>query len=171
LPRNDILSRILSIFNKPKLRFKPFLDGLNNFEISYPEGWKYDKDIAVVDGKYTISFRSGDGQKSFTIAVDAKLPMKFNFAEYVRSESGPSSGICADMKKTSFHDMPAFKREYMLMSGGSKHFGGCLMFHTLEKVFSLSWSAPEKDREGMEKIFDRMRSSFSPKRGFMMREG
>lgn len=167
MPRGDILSGLLSIFRKPELRFKPFMDGLNNFEILYPEGWRYDENIAVVDGKYTISFRSG--QRSFTIAVDARLPAKFNFARYVRSETGPSSGICADTKKTSFQGKPAFKREYMLMSGGSRHFGGCLMFHTMDKVFSLSWDAPEKEREEMEKAFERMRKSFRPRRGFMIR--
>lgn len=169
MPRNDLLSRFLSLFRKHEQRFKLFMDGLNNFEIGYPEGWKYDENIAVVDGKYTISFRSG--QRSFTIAVDAKLPPKFNFARYVRSETGPSSGICADTNKTSFHGKPAFKREYVFMSGGRRHFGGCIMFHTMDKVFSLSWDAPEKEREEMEKVFGRMLKSFRPRHGFMMRGG
>ncbi len=156
-----ILDRIL----KKKQEYELFKDPLGNFEISYPKGWKHDKDIAVVEGKYTISFESGD--RSITVYVDAALKPDFRFSEYEKKElESPTAGIIADVKKSKFRGMPAYKREYAYESGGKAYFGGGLMFHTGMTVFSLSWSAPEKKREEFKKILDHVLDTLVIRLGF-----
>mgnify|MGYP006267466361 CR=1 FL=1 len=99
-------------FGEKPLRFLRFRDGMGNFEILYPESWRYDSDIAVVDGKYTISFQSPDCLCQFTVSVDIQLPEKFRFDSYAKAElESPTSGIYTPVKKTSFRDMPAYTRE------------------------------------------------------------
>lgn len=160
---------MLSLFSKPKPSFERFMDGMGNFEFDLPSGWKYDEDIALVDGSYTISFRSPDKKRVFTVAVDAKIPKKFSFAKYVKAECGPKSGIIAEIKMARFHGIPAYKREYSFQCGSRKHFGGNIIFRGPDKVFSLTWSAPESERKDAKKLFGRMMESFIIKRGFAIK--
>lgn len=160
--------RILGLFRAKKIRFKRFRDPLGNFEIFYPEGWKFDRDIAVVNGKYTVAFERGD--RHFTIAVDTSLPPDFEFGEYAKSElEGPSSGIIADLKRERFQGMPSFSREYRFDSGGKAFFGGGTMFFTGRAVFSVSWSAPEKDEGPSGRIFRHMLKSLAVREGLTIR--
>ncbi len=144
MQKDSLLARLRTFFFRDKpVRYVRFRDGMGNFELFYPQGWKFDEDIAVVDGKYTISFVSGNGLCQFTIAVDAQLPDAFIFAKYAKAElESPTSGIYTPMKKAVFHSMPAYERDYSYSSGGRSYFGGGVMFCTGDAVFSLSWSAP-----------------------------
>lgn len=163
----DILSAFFP--REERIVFTVFRDPLCNFEIYHPKGWKYDKNIAVVDGKYTVSFASRDNQ--FTIAVDASLPAGFDFNKYAKAElESPESGIHASIKKQRFRGMPAYRREYSYSSGGKDYFGGGLMFFTGKAVFSLSWSAPEADREKMEAVFGHMLDKLKLYEGFSIRK-
>ncbi len=165
-----ICEQILGILQKKKhLRFVRFRDPLGNFEIFYPHGWRFDEDIAVVDGKYTVSFDSKDGCARFVVFVDAKLEPKFKFTEYAKKElESPSSGIMADLKKTKFRKMPAYEREYRFESEGRDYFGGGVMFHAGQIVFSLSWSAPEKQKETFERIFNHILKTLVVREGFSL---
>ncbi len=157
-----ILDRIL----KRKQEYSLFRDPLGNFEIFYPKGWKFDRDIAVVEGKYTVSFESGD--RRITISVDAALEPGFRFSDYEKKElESPTAGIIADVKKSKFRGMPAYKREYSYQSGGKTYLGGGIMFHTGRTVFSLSWSAPEKQREEFQKLVDHVLDTLVIRQGFI----
>lgn len=156
MPRGDILDMLMSLFSRDQtVIFTRFIDPLGNFEIFYPKDWRFDRDVAVVDGKYSISFEKKESR--FTISADISLPAGFDFGSYAKEElESPSSGIIATVRKKMFRGMPAYKREFSYCSGGRDFFGGGLMFFTGESVFSLSWSAPEKDRERQEAIFQHM---------------
>ncbi|MFH0738155.1 MAG: hypothetical protein V1827_06400 [Candidatus Micrarchaeota archaeon] len=158
-------SAFFSLFKKKgRTIFDAFKDNMGNFEISYPKGWHFDRDIAVVDGKYSVSFQSGKGR--FTVSVDPNLPKGFDFAGYAHAEhEGPCSGICASLEKSRFRGKPSFKRDYVYLSGGERYFAGDLIFKSGDIVFSLNWSAPEQDREGMSAIFSKMVDSLSTKKG------
>ncbi len=160
--KNDLSSSIRSFFAPRKNRlpdFVPFRDSLENFGITYPAGWRFDQDMAIVEGRYTISFQSPDGQCQFTVAVDAQLPWSFDFAKYAKDElESPSAGIYAEAKKGSFRGMEAYRREYSYRCG-REYFGGGIMFFNRDCVFSLSWSGPEARREELQPIFDRMLES------------
>lgn len=172
----DLLSSLRGMFaRKPKaMRFLRFKDSSGNFEILYPEGWRYDRDIAVLDAKYTNSFESPDCRCRFTIAVDGRLPPGFDFAQYAKKElEGPSAGIIADAVKGKFRGMECFRREYAYVSGGRKYFGGGVMFCTGTAVYSLSWNAPESEKEPMDAVFGHMLDSlvvWEAKKKRMMRE-
>ena len=164
LPKNDLISSFLSIFQaKSSPESSVFKDGMGNFEIKYPKDWKHDKDIAIVDGKYAVSFESRGGKQKFCVSIDASLPKRFDFAEYVHSElEGPASGICCDLKRSRFRGMPSYKREYVFTSGGVRYLAGGLIFHPMNLVFSISWSAPENDKQTQE-IFEKMIRSLAIK--------
>lgn len=170
MPRNKLVSFVESLLGmkeKP-VRFARFRDPLGDFEISYPKDWKYDRDIAVVGGRYTISFESRDA--SFTISVDTSIPKKFNFSSYAKAElESPSSGIYTPIKKSRFRKMPAYRREYSYTSGGSDYFGGGVMFFTGKAVFSLCWSGLEKRRGVLQPILDHMLKSIAIGEGFLIR--
>jgi hypothetical protein len=154
------------------VRFWHFRDGMGNFELPVPEGWRYDENVAVVEGKYTISFQSTDGMCQFTVAVDAQLPEKFSFAKYAKGElEGPSSGIIASVRKSRFHGLPAYVRDYHYASGTKKFFGGGLMFSTGNTVFSLSWSAPVERQTVMDAVFSHMKKSIVLHKGFVVSRG
>jgi len=161
------ISRFLKRKGKP-VRYLRFQDPLGDFEMSYPEGWRYDRDIAVVDGKYLISFESREAR--YTINVDTEITEGFDFRRYAKEElESPESGIVAQMEKTRFRAYPAYRRDYRLCSGGKDLFGGDLMFFSGKAVFRISWSAPEKGRKGFQDIFDHMLGSLAIGEGFLIR--
>jgi len=165
---NFISSILRSLLGKGQktMRFLIFRDATGNFEVFYPEGWRYDRDIAVVDAKYTNSFESPNGQCRFTIAVDGGLPANFVFAKYAKKElESPSAGIIAEAVKGKFSGMDCFRREYAYASGGRKYFGGGVMFYTGAAVFSVSWNAPESEKEAMNAVFEHMLDSLMVKEG------
>jgi len=176
LPKDDLFSPIRSLFApRQAAGYVCFRDSLENFEISYPRGWRFDSDMAIVEGRYTITFQSPDGQSQFTVAIDAQLPWGFDLARYEKQElESPSAGIYADAKKGSFRGMDAYRREYAYQSGGRRYFGGGIMFFNGDCVFSLSWSGPESRRGELQPVFDRMLESIrtrEPKRlGSAMKE-
>ncbi|MBD3210781.1 hypothetical protein GF318_05350 [Candidatus Micrarchaeota archaeon] len=171
MQRIDVFDIIRSLFFGPeKVVFSRFMDPLGNFEIFYPKKWKFDRDIAVVEGKYTVQFESK--KSTFTISVDASLPLDFDFRKYAKKElESPTAGILATARKTTFRGMPAFKREYSYYSEGREYFGGGVMFYNGDIVVSLSWSAPEKDREKQEAIFSHMIDRLVVYKGFNIRKG
>jgi hypothetical protein len=156
-------------FGEKPARFLKFRDGMGNFELFYPKGWKYDEDIAVVDGKYTISFQSRDGLEQFTVSVDVQLPERFRFDRYAKAElESPTSGIYTPVKKTRFRDMPAYARGYSYTSDGRRYFGGGVMFFTGQAVFSVSWGAPESRKETLDAVFGHMLKTLSVREGPVM---
>jgi hypothetical protein len=163
------LKSMLGIGRK-QLYFVKFLDSSGNFELIYPKGWDFDHDIAVEDGRYTISFCSHDSQSTFTVAVDANLPKNFRFKEYAKRElEGPSAGIHAEVERSEFKDMPAYTREFSYRSGGRAYFGGGVMFYSGNVVFSISYNAPESRRTEMEAVFTHMKERFTVRQGFVMK--
>ena len=168
---DGIRTKIRSLFSRKKqLHFSTFQDPLGNFDMKYPSEWKFDRDIAVLEGKYTISFESRNGLERFTIAVDSELESPFDFDAYARSQlESPTSGVYTPIKKERFRSMPAYRREYAYVSSGRKYSCGGVMFFTGDVVFSLSWSAPEKDKETFDKVFARILESLVIKEGFMVR--
>ncbi|MCI0503829.1 hypothetical protein L0Y65_03900 [Candidatus Micrarchaeota archaeon] len=169
----DLISRVKSFLGlgAKAMRFRQFTDGMGNFSMLVPAGWKCDEDIAVVEGKYTISFQPPDGLSQFSVSIDAQVPPGLRFTKYAKSElESPSSGIYTPVRKSSFHKMPAFVREYCYTSGGRRYFGGGVMFFSGAIVYSLSWSAPQAKQGAQEGLFARMKDSFSPSRGFVMRK-
>ena len=154
---------------KKQVFFVRFLDSSGNFELLYPKGWDFDHDIAVEDGRYTISFCSRDSQCTFTVAVDANLPWDFRFKKYAKRElEGPSSGIHAEVETSEFKGMPAYARKFAYKSGGREYFGGGVMFCTGNVVFSISYNAPESRRKDMDAVFGHMKESFIVRQGFVM---
>lgn len=146
------------LFKKKPITFLKFKDGLNNFEIDYPKGWHYDKDVAFVDGQYTNCFQSND--TNFIISVNLKLNEKFNFKQYAKAElESPGSGIYTTSVSSKFRKMPAYTREYSYTSNGNLYLGGGLMFFTGNAIFSIIWSTPKSKIEESKKIFDHMLSS------------
>lgn len=151
--------------------YERFRDGLGNFEIFYPRGWRYDEDIAVVDGKYSITFESPDHRSEFTVSVDAKLPFPFDFERYARAElESPESGIYTPVNKGKFHGREAFLREYSYSSGGRAFFGGGVMFSSGRIVYSFSWTGPENERERTMTLFEHMKRTVIVREGYSERQ-
>jgi len=152
------------IFGAGPQKYSDFCDPIGNFSISYPSQWYFDRDIIVVDGSYTISFESG--KSAFVIAVDTNISNDFDFDKHVTSEfTGPKSGIRSDLKKSIFHEMRAYTREYSYVSGQMDYFGGGIIFFTENTVFSLSWNGPEKEKERLNTIFQYMVKTLSINNG------
>lgn len=164
MPKNDLARRLMAMLGlagpAKESALVRFRDPLGNFVLSCPQGWKTDRDVAVVEGAYTISLGSPDGRASFTVAVDTNLRRGFDFRAYVRRElEAPSSGILAPVKKSEFRGMPAFARDYAYSSGSCACFAGGIAFFTGRAVFSVSWSGPESSRKTLEPLFTRMLGS------------
>lgn len=174
MPSADLFGKIASCLGmgEREIRFWRFRDGMGNFELDIPDGWKYDENIAVVEGNYTISFQSKDGMCQFTVSVDAQLPEKFSFPKYAKAElEGPESGIVAAIKKSRFHGMPAFVRNYHYTSGSKKFFGGGVMFSAGNEVFSLTWGGPVARQTVLEAVFDHMKKTLALHKGFVVTRG
>lgn len=170
----DVIAKIASSLcpGKKAISLARFQDPLGNFVISCPSGWHFDRDVAVMDGAYTISFTSPDGKSAFNIHVDTGLKKGFDFAAYAKNElESPSSGVYTAVKKGKFREMPSYDREYCYRSSGRDYFGGGAMFFTGRAVFSVSWNAPESERGTMEKAFSRMLGSIAILPGISFRSG
>ena len=170
MQRINLLDLIASLFSRDSsIIFTNFVDPLGNFEIYYPKNWNYDRDIAVSDGKYSISFEKNDNR--FTVSVDISLPRNFEFKKYAKHElEDPSSGIYSTMKKTRFKNMPAYRREYSYVSGGKDYFGAGVIFFSGDSVFYLSWSAPENEKDILEPVFQHMLEKLRLHRGLKIRK-
>ncbi len=174
MPKNDLLSGIKAAFGigQPEAALMRFQDPLGNFVISYPSGWKFDRDVAVLEGAYTISFSSPDGRCTFNIGVDTGLKRGFSFPAYAKAElESPSSGIYTPVKKGKFREMPSFTREYAYTSSGATYFAGGVMFFTGRAVFSISWNAPEREKKRFDALFTRMLESIILLPGMTFRSG
>jgi len=162
LPKNDLLQgirRALGMGREPAA-FADFRDPMGNFVVSYPPDWKFDRDVAVLEGAYTISFSSPDGKSTFNIHVDAGPKRGFDFPSYAKAElESPASGVYTPVKKGKFRGMPAFTREYEYTSSGATYRAGGVMFFTGRSVFSISWNAPERERKRFDALFGRMLES------------
>jgi hypothetical protein len=166
------------------VKWARFQDPLDNFVIRYPKNWKFDRDVAVVEGAYTIGFSSPDGRCTFNIAVDAGLlggpggrsinqesgrrgsrseggqNCGFDFPAYAKAAlESPSSGIYTPVKKAKFRDMPAYERDYTYHSSGTAYSAGGTMFFTGRAVFSISWNAPEREKARYDALFKAMLES------------
>ena len=174
MPKPDLLSRIKAALgigtHERTARWVRFQDPLGNFVIHYPGGWKFDRDVAVMEGAYTISFSSPDGRCTFNIAVDAGLrggpgskggpKGGFDFPGYAKAVlESPSSGIYTPVKKSKFRDMPAYERDYTYHSSGTAYSAGGVMFFTGRAVFSISWNASERDKARYDALFKAMLES------------
>ncbi len=172
LPRNDLITRIKSLFSHKRKspKFRLFRDYQGNFHIEYPEDWRFDPEIAMVEGKYSVSFESPSGPARFVVTLDSILPFGFDFEKQVKETLGqPTSGFCADIKATEFRGMKAFSYEYCYQTEGRRFFAGGLTFFTGWSVFSLNWSAPEQEQKHYQKIFDRMLETLTFRRGILSR--
>jgi hypothetical protein len=169
---DDIFSGIKAVLGigqpagQPAAAWVRFQDPVGNFVIRYPSGWKFDRDIAVMEGAYTISFSSSDGRCTFNIAVDAglkggpKTRGGFDFPAYAKAAlESPSSGIYTPVKKSEFRGMPAFRRDYTYHSSGRTYSAGGVMFFTGRAVFSISWNAPEREKNKFDALYQRMLES------------
>ncbi len=168
--KQGLYQRLLALLGlqKKPVKFRRFINPLGDFEISYPKDWRFDRDIAVMEGKYTISFESK--QSTFTISVDTDIQKGFSFSRYAKAElESPKSGIYTPMKKSTFRKMPAYRRDYSYTSEGRDHFGGGLMFFTGKAVFSISWSGLESRRKELQHIFDHMLKSMIIREGVLIR--
>jgi hypothetical protein len=158
MAEGGLLSSLRRLLGQDKeVSYERFRDGLGNFELFYPKGWKYDEDIAVVDGKYSIAFESPDGLCRFNVSVDAQLEPGMDFGAYAKAElESPSSGIYTPVTKGHFHGMPAYLRDYSFTSGSRGFFGGGVMFFSGKIVYSLTWSGPEGRKGPLSAVFDHM---------------
>jgi len=154
------LDKIFSLFKRKEkpAKFVIFTDPMDNFKINYLENWKFDRDIAVVEGRYTIPFESKN--KNFIVSIDTNIPKNFDFAEYAKSElEGAKSGIFTPIRKGNFRKMPAYIRNYSYTTRQGEYFGGGIMFFTGRVVFSILWSGPNQEKEKLEPIFAKMLES------------
>jgi hypothetical protein len=155
--------RILELLftKKPKpVVYSKFIDSFGNFEIEYPKNWRYDKDIAVVDGQYTNTFQCNDS--NFTISINAKIQENLNFRKYAKNElESPASGICANAIKSKFRGFPAYIKEYTYMSNRKDYFGNELIFFTGKLIILISWNAPRSKEQEMKKVFNHMLESLA----------
>ncbi len=156
LLKNDIFG----FLRKKEIKYAQFNDPLGNFKIAYLENWKFDADMVVFDGGYSLSFSSPDSQSTFTIFVDAKIMPKSNLRGYASRElESPESGIYAKMRETSFFGTQAYQSDYDYHSGNTPYFGGSVIFSGKKAIYRLSWCAPLKNRPAIENIFSAMKKS------------
>lgn len=167
---NVSLESILNWFNfpfgksvaKPKPKSTPvFRDSFGNFELVIPNNWKLDnEDIGFYDGKYTISFHSPNGGKTFAIFVDTKLSSGFDLKKYAKEEiEAPSSGVYAKATPTKFRGMSAYSCEFSYSgSFGKKHYGRKIVFGKNAIVFVLNCASINQNDAELDAIFQ----SFKP---------
>ena len=78
----------------------------------------------------------------------------------------PSSGIYTPLKKSKFRGMPSYEREYRYKCGRRCYFGGGVLFFNGEMAFSVSWSAPEDQKEWIGGIFAKMLESLAVRESY-----
>ncbi len=133
-----------------KERFAVFKDPFGNFIISYPEGWRYDEDIAVVEGSYGVWFEKG----SKRISVHVTACRLADFDSYAqRYLKDPKRGVVGRIRKTTFKDMPAYDFRYKLHEGSKVFLGGALMFYTGRCIFYISWFVPKSEWPHFKELF------------------
>ncbi len=188
MPNDEgVLKGFFSLFKKQSAKAIPkqsekcvhFTDPLGNFELDIPKGWRFDRDVIVDSGQYSISFEAQDRRMRFVVSVDTKPPEPADFESYVRKEcEGPASGILCGMSKKEFRGYLGYGRRFIFGKGNDESVREDRIFLTAGAVFTISrtrpiiHSAPEPDsktkiikKDAKEEVLDWMFASFIVKKG------
>lgn len=152
--------------------FQRFDDSLQNFMIFYPSHWRYDKTTAVIDGEYTIYFRSGKTGTTLSISVKTTLPLGFDvkkFRESAKDEiEKPSAGVVSKACAGKFKEQSCMSTDYIYSRGSSKFRGEKIIFFTGDRVFSILFICPVSQYDKLKKTFEYVKDSFTVKPKKMM---
>ncbi len=137
-----LIDKLLCLFRKEPQKFIKFNDPLNNFELFYPKGFRYDQDVAVYNWSYTISFESK--HERLIVSVDSKKAVDFD--KYVEQEfNSPKSGIISNLRKSVFRGFPSYDRDFQYTDSGRDYIGKGIVFYTGSIIYSLTWMSPNRD--------------------------
>jgi len=140
-----------------------FVDYQGNFALLVPSDWRFDEDVAVENGAYTICFESKDGRSHLTVAVESILPPDFSIDAYVRKNIGtPESGFQAEPVEGSFNGQAAWLYSCRIGSGKDESLFEGAVFVSGAVLYSLSWSYPLAKSGIIGPLIERMKDSFVP---------
>jgi len=142
------------------IKFKIYRDFYDNYTIEYPEKWKYDPPVIIDEGAYAVVFHSNKSHAHFRLGVESTLPPKFDLKAYaVKEIEDPSAGVFSKACKSRFRKYRCFETNYEYEHEGGKYKGEKMIFETEDKVFSIFYTYPEKEREKLKKVFNYMSKS------------
>ncbi len=143
---------ILDFFRKKEpefesVKFENYEDCYGHFSVFYPKGWKYDPSVVVESGGYAVVFHSDKTQSQFRIGVETILPLEFDFRKYAKNEIEKSSaGIVSKARKSKFRGYECYRTDYEYESEGAGYRGEKLIFYTGDRVFSVFYTHPVKEK-------------------------
>ena len=140
------------------VKFKLYRDFYDNFTIEYPEDWKYDPSVIMDAGGYAVVFHSNKSYAHFRLGVETVMPL--DLKEYaVKEIEDPSAGVFSKACKTKFRKYRCFETDYIYEHDGNEYVGEKKIFQSEDKVFSIFYTYPEKEREKLKKVFNYMSKS------------
>lgn len=164
---SGLLNKITELFQfkTRSITFSEFSDPLGGFSILYPNYWKYDSNIVIHEGSYSIIFQKSN--ELFTITTD-HLSDFSNYESKIKDVLiGPNSGSFGSFKKKSeSHELIIYESDYSFYSD-SVFFGSivlycrkiCYYYKKNGKYFILSLSMPKNDMTKFEFIFSKILAS------------
>ncbi len=139
------------------IKFRLYRDFYDNFTIEYPEKWKYDPPVIMDGGSYAVVFHSNKSNAHFRLGVESILPMKFELKKYaVKEIEDPSAGVFSKACKSKFRKYKCFETDYLYEHEGNNYIGEKKIFQTEDKVFSIFYTYPKKEKEKLKKVFNYM---------------
>lgn len=109
------LNFLSNLFKKEE-KFILFSDPFSNFSISIPKNWKYDSDVVIDEGRYSICFEKPDRNAQLCISVDTNS-ISGDFESFVKKKfNDPSSATIGTISEVSFQNQKCLQKTFTFKS-------------------------------------------------------
>ena len=151
-------SSLFSIFKKPT-KFVLFTDPFGNYSLLIPDSWKFDSDVIVDDGKYSICFDSPTEDARLVVSLDLSFSPKKDFETYlIKKLSDPSSGSIGFISKGIFKDLKTTEKTFSFNKNGNFS-GKVIAFKKGEIIYELTVHSKDSNSHSLSPIFATILSS------------
>ena len=109
------LNFLSNLFKKEE-KFILFSDPFSNFSISIPQSWKFDSDVVIDEGRYSICFEKPNHTAQICIYVDTNS-ISEDFETFAKKRfNDPSSGSLGTVSSSSFQNQKALQKSFTFRS-------------------------------------------------------
>lgn len=149
----DFLANIL----KKEPQFIVFTDPFSNFSISIPQNWKYDSNVVIDEGRYSICFEKPNRDAQICISVDTNH-ISQDLETFVKKRfNDPSSGSIGSTSEILFQNQKCLQKSFTFKS--SSLFDGKIIAIKKKNFYEVIIHQKSPFSENLSKEIEKILSS------------
>jgi hypothetical protein len=149
----DFLSNLF----KNEEKFILFPDPFSNFTISIPQSWKFDSNVVIDEGRYSICFEKPNREAQVCIYVDTNI-ISDDFETFAKKRfNDPSSGSLGTISLSSFQKQKCLQKSFTFRS--SSLFDGKIIALKKKNFYEIIIHQKSPLNENLSKEVEKILSS------------